>query len=99
MFKTMKFSLRYVVKKIYQKTLFKKYRNCLKNYTNFHQLKLEKLVDEAEIEEEEGIRLAKRKVRTRLINFRTHLINDLEYKASTIKTNMICEILKKFTQN
>ena len=68
----------------------KKYRNCLKNYTNFHQLTLEELVDEAEEEEENNVRLARRKVRARLINFRTHLINDLGYRASTIKTNMIC---------
>jgi hypothetical protein len=67
------------------KNSFKKYRNCLKNYTNYHQLTLEELVNEAEIEEENGVRLARRKIRTRLLNFRTHLINDLEYKASTIK--------------
>ena len=68
----------------------KKYRNCLKNYTNYHQLTLEELVNEAERDEENSVRLARRKIRTRLLNFRTHLINDLEYKASTIKTNMIC---------
>lgn len=68
----------------------KKYRNCLKNYTNYHQLTLEELVDEAEREEEENVCVARRNVRDRLINFSTYLINDLEYKASTIKTNMIC---------
>ena len=72
------------------KNSIKKYRNCLKNYTNYHQLTLEELVDEAEKEEDNGVRLARRSVRTRLLNFRTHLINDLKYKASTIKTNMIC---------
>ena len=68
----------------------KKYRNCLKNYTNYHQLTLEELVDEAEKDEENNVRPAKRMIRSRLLNFRTHLINDLGYKASTIKTNMIC---------
>lgn len=68
----------------------KKYANALKNYTNFHELTLNELLDEADEDEENQIRPARRKIRTRLINFRTHLINDLGYKASTIKTNMIC---------
>lgn len=68
----------------------KKYRNCLKNFTNYHQLTLKELVDEAEEDEENNVRPARRRVRNRLLNFRTHLINDLGYKASTIKTNMVC---------
>ena len=68
----------------------KKYASALKNYTNFHELTLNELLDEADKDEENQVRLARRKIRTRLINFRTHLINDLGYKASTIKTNMIC---------
>lgn len=57
----------------------KKYRNCLKNYTNYHQLTLEELVDEAEKDEENNVRPARRMIRSRLLNFRTHLINDLGY--------------------
>lgn len=68
----------------------KKYANALKNYTNFNKLTLGQLLDEADNDEDNNIRLARRKIRSRLINFRTHLINDLGYKASTIKTNMIC---------
>ena len=68
----------------------KKYANALKNYTNFNKLTLGQLLDEADKDEDNNIRLARRKIRSRLINFRTHLINDLGYKASTIKTNMIC---------
>lgn len=68
----------------------KKYASALKNYTNFHELTLNELLDEADKDEENQVRLARRRIRTRLINFRTHLINDLGYKASTIKTNMIC---------
>ena len=48
------------------------------------------MLDEADDDEENNVRLARRKISNRLINFRTHLINDLGYKASTIKTNMIC---------
>ena len=68
----------------------KKYANALKNYTNFHELTIEDLLDEADEDEENNVRLARRRVRNRLITFRTHLIHDLGYKASTIKTNMIC---------
>lgn len=48
------------------------------------------MLDEADDDEDNQVRIARRKIRSRLINFRTHLINDLGYKASTIKTNMIC---------
>ena len=68
----------------------RKYRNCLKNFTNYHQLTLKELVDEAEEDEENNVRPARRRIRSRLLSFRTHLINDLGYKAATIKTNMIC---------
>ena len=68
----------------------KKYANCLKNYTNFHGLTLDELLEEADEEEEKISRLTKRTIRKRLINFRTHLIHDKEYQASTITTNMIC---------
>ena len=72
------------------KNSIKKYRHCLKNFTNYHQLTLEELVDEAEKDEDNNVRLARRHIRSRLITFRTHLINDLGYKASSIKTNMVC---------
>ena len=67
----------------------RKYVNPL-NHTNFHQLILKQLLDESEDEEENDVCESRRKIRSRLVNFRTPLINDLGYKALTIKTNLIC---------
>lgn len=72
------------------KNSIKKYRNCLKNYTEYNNLTLDELLEEADKEEDKIPRIAKRNIRNRLINFRTHLINDKKYKASTIRTNMTC---------
>lgn len=60
------------------------------NYTNYHELTLDELIEEAEQEEEDNVRLARRKIRKRLIRFRKYMIDDLNYSAWTIKTNMIC---------
>lgn len=76
--------------KNYSKSSREKYRNALMNYTNFHQLTLDELREEAEEEEDNNIRLSRRRIKRRLITFRKHLIEDMEYTASSIKTNMIC---------
>ena len=41
----------------------KKYANALKNYTNFHELTMEDLLNEADEDEENNVRLARRRVR------------------------------------
>ena len=51
----------------------KGYKYSLKQYTDFHQMTLEELLQEAEDEEEQGIRWKHRKLKTRLITFRNWL--------------------------
>lgn len=63
----------------------KGYRYSLKQYTDFHQLTLQELLEEAETEEEQGIRWKHRKLKTRLINFRNWLQNN--YLNNTAKKN------------
>lgn len=72
------------------KNSIKKYTHCLKNYTNYHQLTLAELLEEADQEEENIARLSKRTIRKRLINFRAHLIKEKNYSASSITTNINC---------
>ena len=49
------------------------YRGCLQKYVNFTGMTLEELLDEADEEEELGIRLRKRKIKSRLMDFKKHL--------------------------
>ena len=50
------------------------YITALNLYSQYHQLPMQELLNEADIEEEEGIRLKRRKIKQRLLNFRQHLI-------------------------
>jgi integrase len=59
------------------------YRKAITHYTNFHQMTLQELIDEADDEEEAGIRWKKRKLKSRLLTFRQWLIEN--YKAKTVK--------------
>ncbi|WP_413862199.1 hypothetical protein [Methanobrevibacter sp. UBA417] len=67
----------------------KKYYFILNNYTSYMNKTLETLISEADEEEEQNIRLNKRKIRTYLIGFRKYCINR-ELAKSTIDTNFNC---------
>lgn len=51
----------------------KAYKASIKLYTEYHQMTLQDLIKEAEIEEDTGIRWKRRKLKRRLIDFRTFL--------------------------
>lgn len=72
------------------KTTQKKYKYSLYRYAKFHNKLLEDLVGEADIEEDEGVRLNKRKLRDQIIDFRSYLIHDTDYEFETIDTSIIC---------
>ena len=76
-------------KNIAPSTTTKKYKNHLKNYTNFHKMTLRELIDEADEEEENRVRMKRRKIRQRLIDFRTWMLIDKKFAGSTIKGNII----------
>jgi len=61
----------------------------IKIYTEFHQMSFQELLEEAEKEEEEGIRWKHRTLKRRLITFRTYLYeNYLESSAKVIFTKI-----------
>lgn len=68
--------------KAHQKSAKKIYKNAVKQYCKYHQLSLEELLNEADTEEEQGIRWKNRKLKQRLIDFRQYLIEN--YKKNTI---------------
>lgn len=68
------------------------YSNLIREYTNFHHLSLEKLIDEADQEEEQRIRQKKRKIKKRILDYRTHIVkngmapSNIKNSISKIKT-------------
>ena len=63
------------------------YRIALQQYSNFCGKTLKDLIDEAENEEDEGIRIRKRKIKERLNTFKSNLI-EKEYATNTINTTV-----------
>ena len=60
------------------------YDQAVKKYTKFFSMSLEELLEEAEAEEEEGIRWKKRKLKRRLLTFRQYLLEN--YSLNSVKT-------------
>ena len=63
----------------------KGYETALKNYTNFWQKPIEHLLGEAKDEEERNVPLKDRKVKKRLLDYRSHLFKS-NYSNNTVKT-------------
>ena len=75
------------VRNIQPQTIYN-YRQSIKNYTTSQGLSLKQLLEEAEREEEERIRLKNRTLKKRLINHRNYLINEKGCSSSTIQKQM-----------
>lgn len=67
-------------------------RRTLNNYSTFQQLSIEELLDEADTEEEMGVRWKKRKLKTRLINYMNYLRTEMTFNSA--KTYL--KIVKSF---
>ena len=65
----------------------KVYSHALKKYTEYNGMTLQELMQEADHEEEQGIRWKRRTLKNRLIDFRNYLI-DNGYAKETINTMM-----------
>lgn len=70
----------------------KNYKQSIKNYTESQEMSLTELLEEAETEEEQGIRLKNRTLKKRIITFQNHLLQKglskgtLEKQVQQIKT-------------
>ena len=60
------------------------YTRAINKYSKFHGLTMEELIDEAETEEENGVRWKRRTLKKRLLQFRNYLIQN--YKKNTVST-------------
>lgn len=66
------------------------YKIAVEKYTSFFSMSLSELLEEAELEEDQGIKWKKRKVKRKILTYRQHLIDN--YTLSTVKT-MLSPIL------
>ena len=75
----------------------KLYKFAVDRYTEYNSMTLEELLEEAEMEEEQGIRWKKRKLKRRLIGFRQYLLEN--YCLNTVKSifHPIMHIYKYYT--
>lgn len=64
---------------------FKSYRSAIAKYEFFHDMDMGSLMDEAIVEEDEGISLKSRKIKGRLLDFRSFLL-DSGLAISTVRT-------------
>ena len=80
------------------KNTIRNYKQSIKSYTQSQGLTLKELLEEAEAEEEKGIRLKHRNVKKRLIIFQNYLLNEKGLSKSTIKkqVNIIRYIYNHF---
>ena len=66
----------FCIEKNLSKSTILLYSACVKSYEKLNDLTLDHLIDEADREEEEGIRWKKRTLKTRLLNFRKYLFEN-----------------------
>ena len=75
----------------------KQYKTSWKQYCQYNQMTMEELIDEADNEEEQGVRMKKRTLKTRLTGFRTHLIENGNSKNSIVnKMNQVKAIYRHY---
>lgn len=80
---------RFITERNLQPETIKGYRSTIKKYTEYYDMTLDDLINEA-IDEENNIEIKKRRrsIKNRLLQFRTHLQTETRLKTSTIKAHM-----------
>ena len=74
----------------------KQYRTTLNQYAKFNGLTIDELIEEADNEEEQGIRLKKRTLKTRLVNYRSHIIETDSKNTITNKMTQVKSFYRHF---
>lgn len=64
-------------------TTLQTYKSALQQYTNYCGVSMTRLLEEADNEENQGIRWKHRTLRKRLIGYRAHLLNKYEYQSTS----------------
>lgn len=72
------------------------YKDALNKYVNFQKTSFVNLLDEADLEEEKGVRWKNRKLKQRLINFRTFLQENFMTSTAKVYFQRILTLYKHF---
>lgn len=72
------------------------YKGTVRDYENFQKADLDSLIREADDEEEQGIRLKRRTLKTRLINYRSYLIENFSKNTMMSRMSQIKAIYHHF---
>ena len=76
---------RFIEERDIKKSTVKGYRTAVKKYTEYYNMTLEELIDEAIQEEDDKIPKRRRTIKQRLLKFRTHLVKETDLEISTIR--------------
>ena len=71
------------------KETIKGYKYSVKKYTEYYNMTLDELIDEAIDEENDNVDRRRRSIKTRLLQFRTHLITETTLKYNQIRQTVI----------
>ena len=82
----------YITTRGLSKSTYKTTKLIINHYSNFQQLSIHELIQEADAEEDAGIRWKRRKLKTRLINYMNHLRENMTLNSA--KTYL--KIVKSF---
>lgn len=77
---------RYGKEKGIKESTIKGYRTAVNRYTEYYDTTFEELINEAITEEDDRVPLKRRSIKTRLLQFRTHLLQETDWEISSIKT-------------
>ena len=66
----------------------RQYKGTLNKYSQYYDMSIDDLIDEAIDEENEGIDKRRRSIKTRLLQFRTYLVTEANLKPRTIQKHM-----------
>lgn len=71
-----------------KKDTIKGYRTTINRYTRYYDMTFDDLINEAIDEETDNVDKRRRSIKTRFLQFRTHLLTETTLKQSTIKGHM-----------
>ena len=82
--------------KNHSKGTIKLYKNAVKKYTAYFSMSMSELIEEAELEEEQGIRWKKRKLKRRLLKYRQYLLGKYAFNSALSMYRPIVSIYKYY---
>ena len=91
-----KYFQQFIEERNLSKATVKQYRATLRQYCKFNGMTLDQLLEEADNEEEQGIRLKRRTLKTRLVDFRTAIIETDSKSTIVNKVNQVKTFYRHF---